>query len=156
MGGFMRKKSTKATKQTAKKIDGRTKEGKAAIARKLDYQKRAAKARLTKAENKRKSPHETYNSGFKREKAEVSKAEVYNKPGVFIGEVKGQAYTQQEFDEAKQYFDNARSEVSSTVRSGLGGIPKAEWDTYTHINVNGGMKKLKTVAVAAVLGVNNG
>jgi hypothetical protein len=148
MGGFMRKTTKKTATKVAKKIDGRTKEGRAlkarAAARKDKKDGREfAKVRKTEVKPKRKytrraPTHQEIMGGFKTAKPEATPKT---------------AYTEAELTEAKSYFDNARSEVRSRVSRALTETPRDEWDRFTHIDVNGSLKKFKTEVVAAALGV---
>lgn len=140
----MRKKSKKTVKKVAtkraapKKLDGRTKEGRAAKAKLLSKGKRKVES-ASEVKVKRK---------YTRKPISTAPA-----PVVTPKASSTQTYTDQELQEAKSYFSNARNEVSSRISSVLKQTPKDEWNKYIHVDVNGSLKKLKTVVVAAALGV---
>lgn len=145
---FMRKKSKKtiivkrAYNKKPKKIDGRSKEGKAAKAKLLA--KGSAKRKVESAGEVRVKRKYTRKSEVpnipetKFEKATLAKLELY---------------TSMEFDQAKSYFNNTKSEVRNTIERALKTTPRLDWPKKTFVSVNNRMDTLNTEAVAAVLGV---
>jgi len=124
----------KVKKTKSGKIDGRTKEGKALKASMQTGKRRVEKASEVKVKRK-----------YTR-KAEAAK------PTIKARSSTKPSFTAEELEKAKSYFNSARSQVVSTVKSALQQVPKSQWNPTTHI-VDGSMKVFNTLAVAEALGI---